>query len=84
MVRKTNKGTSNGRKLNMNGTVQETPVIRKDSAEGQSMKGAVAFGEFALGGDGLALALLFGGNTEIKGDGHAHPCVTPWDRKGNR
>ena len=39
------------------------------------------FGALAAG---MALALFFGGDAEIKGDGHAHPCVAPWDGKGNR
>jgi hypothetical protein len=29
------------------------------------VKGAIAFGELALGGDGLALALFFRGDAEI-------------------
>jgi hypothetical protein len=46
-------------------------VIGKDSADMQLVKGAIVFGEFASGGDGLALALFFGGDA-------------PWEWKTNR
>jgi hypothetical protein len=34
-----------------------------------------------LGGDGLALALFLGGDTEIEGDGHAHRCGSVGEKK---
>ncbi|HUE02013.1 MAG TPA: hypothetical protein VMR62_20760, partial [Bryobacteraceae bacterium] len=51
------------------------PIVGVDGADRKLVQGAVAFGKFALGGDGLTLALFFGGDAQIEGDGHAHPCV---------
>jgi hypothetical protein len=39
-------------------------IVGVDGANGKPVKGAVAIGELALGGDGLAFALFLGGNAE--------------------
>ena len=57
-------------------------IIGINGADVELVQSAEAFGELALGGDGLALALLLGGDAQVEGDGHAHPCVARRGGKG--
>jgi hypothetical protein len=56
-------------------------IIGVDGADLDMVESAVTFGELPLGGDGLAFALFFGGDTEVEGDRHAHTCVARRGRK---
>jgi len=51
-------------------------VIGVNAEDEEMMQSAVALGELALRGDSLPLALFFGADAEVEGDGHAHPFLT--------